>query len=56
MYVVSPSAARITLSFKTALSLLGICSDEMALPLRKLEGADREKIAAYLEEMKVKFK
>ena len=55
MYVVSPSAARITISFKTALSLLGICSDEMALPLRKLEGADREKIAVYLEEMKVKF-
>ena len=55
MYVVSPSAARITISFKTALSLLGICSDEMALPLRKLEGADREKIAVYLEEMKLKF-
>ncbi len=55
MYIVSPSAARITISFKTALSLLGICSDEMALPLRKLEGADREKIAVYLEEMKVKF-
>ena len=51
MYIVSPSAARITISFKTALSLLGICSDEMALPLRKLEGADREKIAVYLEEM-----
>lgn len=56
MYVVSPSAARITISFKTALSILGICSDEMALPLRKLEGADREKIAAYLKEMKIKFK
>lgn len=56
IYVVSPSAARITISFKTVLSLLGICSDEMALPLRKLEGADKEKIASYLEEMKVKFK
>lgn len=56
MYVVSQSAARITISFKTALSILGICSDEMALPLRKLEGADREKIAAYLKEMKIKLK
>ena len=55
MYVVSPSAARITLSFKTALSLLGICSDEMALPLMKLEGAEREKIASYLDEVKAKF-
>ena len=55
LYVVSPSAARITISFKTALSIMGICSDEMALPLRKLEGADREKIAAYLQEMKIKF-
>jgi dihydrodipicolinate synthase/N-acetylneuraminate lyase len=55
LYVVSPSAARITISFKTALSIMGICSDEMALPLRKLEGADREKIAAYLLEMKIKF-
>lgn len=52
MYVVSPSAARITISFKTALSIMGICSDEMALPLLKLEGADREKIVTYLEEMK----
>jgi 2-dehydro-3-deoxy-D-pentonate aldolase len=55
MYVVSPSAARITISFKTALSILGICSDEMALPLRKLEGEDRRKIADYLDEMKRVF-
>jgi 4-hydroxy-tetrahydrodipicolinate synthase len=55
LYVVSPSAARITISFKTALSIMGICSDEMALPLRKLEGTDREKIEAYLKEMKIKF-
>jgi 4-hydroxy-tetrahydrodipicolinate synthase len=55
LYVVSPSAARITISFKSALSIMGICSDEMALPLRKLEGADREKIAAYLKEMRIKF-
>ena len=56
MYVVSPSAARITISFKTALSILGICSDEMALPLKKLEGEDREKIAIYLDEMSLTFK
>jgi len=56
MYVVSPSAARITISFKTALSIMGICSDEMALPLRKLVGADREKISSYLDEMKTIFK
>jgi 4-hydroxy-tetrahydrodipicolinate synthase len=55
LYVVSPSAARITISFKTALSIMGICSDEMALPLRKLEGTDREKIEAYLKEMRIKF-
>jgi hypothetical protein len=28
----------------------------MALPLRKLEGEDREKIAGYLDEMKLIFK
>ena len=56
MYIVSPSAARITISFKTALSIMGICSDEMALPLMKLEGADRQKISNYLNEMKIKFK
>ena len=56
MYVVSNSAARITISFKTALSIMGICSDEMALPLQKLEGKDRDKIASYLDEMKAKFK
>lgn len=55
MYVVSPSAARITLSFKTALSILGICSDEMALPLIKLNESEREKIASYLQEIKLKF-
>lgn len=55
LYMVSPSAARITISFKTALSIMGICSDEMALPLQKLEGTDREKIATYLEEMKKLF-
>jgi len=56
MYIVSPSAARITISFKTALSIMGICSDEMALPLMKLEGSDRQKISNYLDEMKIKFK
>ncbi len=55
MYQVSPSAARITISFKTALSIMGICSDEMALPLMKLEGDDRLKIEGYLEEMKKIF-
>ncbi len=55
MYVVSPSAARITLSFKTALSILGICSDEMALPLRKLDGVEREMIATYLQELNLKY-
>lgn len=56
MYLVSPSAARITISFKTALSIMGICSDVMALPLMKLEGREREKIVTYLEEMKIRFK
>jgi 4-hydroxy-tetrahydrodipicolinate synthase len=55
MYIVSPSAARITISFKTALSIMGICSDEMALPLMKLVGEDRQKIADYMEEMGRKF-
>lgn len=56
MYQVAPSAARITISFKTALEIMGICSDEMALPLRKLEGEDKAKIAAYLKQMEQKFK
>ncbi|MEI7423387.1 MAG: dihydrodipicolinate synthase family protein [Prolixibacteraceae bacterium] len=55
IYQVSPSAARITISFKTMLSLMGICSDEMALPLMKLENEDRQKISSYLDEMKTLF-
>lgn len=55
IYQVSASAARITISFKTALSIMGICSDEMALPLLKLEAADREKISLYLDERKTRF-
>jgi dihydrodipicolinate synthase/N-acetylneuraminate lyase len=55
MYQVSPSAAKITISFKTALSIMGICNDEMALPLMKLAGRDRQKIEGYLDEMKAKF-
>lgn len=55
MYQVSPSAARITISFKAALSIMGICSDEMALPLTKLEGRDRLKIEGYLSDMKRLF-
>lgn len=55
MYQVSPSAARITIAFKSALSVMGICSDEMALPLQKLVGKDRQIIASYLDEMKRKF-
>ena len=55
MYQVSPSAARITISFKTMLALKGICSDEMALPLMKLEGENRQKISSYLHEMETIF-
>jgi len=55
MYQVSPSAARITISLKTMLSIKGICSDEMALPLMKLGGENRQKISSYLDEMEIKF-
>jgi len=55
MYQVSPSAARITISFKAALSIMGICNDEMALPLTKLVGSDRLKIEGYLSDMKRLF-
>jgi 4-hydroxy-tetrahydrodipicolinate synthase len=55
MYQVSPSAARITISLKTMLSIKGICSDEMALPLMKFGGENRQKISSFLDEMKIKF-
>jgi 4-hydroxy-tetrahydrodipicolinate synthase len=56
IYQVAPSFARITISFKAALSILEICNDEMALPLRKLDTVDKQKIADYLLVMKRIFR
>jgi 4-hydroxy-tetrahydrodipicolinate synthase len=55
LYQVSTSSARITISFKAALNIMGVCSDEMALPLQKLSNVDRQLVADYLEQMKTKF-
>lgn len=50
LYKVGPSNARITVSIKCALSILGICNDEMALPLRKLDANGRKKVESLLSE------
>jgi dihydrodipicolinate synthase/N-acetylneuraminate lyase len=48
IYSVGQYQSRITKGIKAALSVMGICDDHMAMPLRKLDVEGREKIAAYI--------
>ncbi|MEM9142838.1 MAG: dihydrodipicolinate synthase family protein [Bacteroidota bacterium] len=49
IYNVGDDASRITKGIKCALSLMGICDDHMALPLRRFDAGDRAKIKGHLE-------
>ena len=50
IYSVGKHSSRITKGTKTALSVMGICNDYMAQPLRKFKAAERKKIKEYIEE------
>ena len=49
IYSVGKDASRITKGIKCALSVMGICDDHMALPLRRFDTEDREIIKHHLE-------
>ena len=50
IYTVGKHTSRYTKATKTALSIMGVCEDNMALPLRKFEAKERQKIKEYIEE------
>ena len=50
IYCVGKNASRITKGIKCALSVMDICEDHMALPLRKFENREREKVKDYLDQ------
>lgn len=49
IYSVGRYESRITKGIKCALSVMGICDDHMALPLRRFGDKEREQIVDYLE-------
>lgn len=52
IYSVGKYTSRYLKGTKCALSALGICNDYVALPLRKFEGEDKQKIEQYILEFK----
>lgn len=50
VYSVGNHTSRYTKATKTSLSVMGICNDYMAHPLRKFEAKERQKIKEYIEE------
>lgn len=50
IYSVGKYESRITKGIKCALSVMGICNDDMALPLRKFETREREEIKKHIEQ------
>ncbi len=51
VYNVGKNASRFTKGIKCALSVMGICNDYMAFPLRKFNPKERAKIEQYVAEM-----
>ena len=51
IYSVGKTSSKYTKGVKCSLSVLGLCSDYVAFPLRKFEGEDRQKIEQYIAEM-----
>lgn len=56
IYNVGKYESRITKGTKCALSVLNICEDHMALPLRKLNEEGKERIRAYIDRLKDELK
>ena len=50
IYQVDQHASRFVKGTKCALSIMGICNDYMAPPLRRLDPRERQQIERYLEE------
>ena len=50
IYAVGQTDSKYTRGIKCALSAMGLCSDYVANPLRKMEGAQLQQIEQYLEE------
>src|SRR5206468_343830 len=53
IYSVGKYASTVIKGMKCSLSLLGICSDEMAAPMSRFDPPEREKVRAVLEELEL---
>jgi 4-hydroxy-tetrahydrodipicolinate synthase len=53
IYNVGKHSSRIVKGIKCALSVMGICDDYMALPLRRHGKEERKRIAQYVEQLKL---
>lgn len=51
IYSVGKTSSKYIKGIKCALSVMDICNDYIALPLRRFEGEDRQKIEQYIAEM-----
>ncbi|WP_338360030.1 dihydrodipicolinate synthase family protein [Yeosuana marina] len=54
IYSVGKYESRITKGTKCALSVMDICNDYMALPLRSFEDREREEIKRYIQKLNIK--
>ena len=52
IYNVGKHKSRIILGIKCALSVMNICNDYVALPLRKFKGEDKNRIAQHVSDLK----
>jgi len=53
IYSVGKTSSKYIKGIKCALAAMGVCNDYVALPLRKFEGEDKQKIEEYIEELSV---
>ncbi|MFV2066102.1 MAG: dihydrodipicolinate synthase family protein [Pirellulales bacterium] len=51
IYAVGRDASRHVKGIKSALKWMGVCDDYVAQPFRRLEGAEREAVGRYVEEL-----
>ena len=51
IYSVGQDNSRVTKGINCALSVMGICNDYVAFPLRRFEGEDKQKIERYILEL-----
>jgi len=53
IYSVGKTSSKYIKGIKCALAAMGVCNDYVALPLRKFEGEEKQKIEEYIEELSV---